>query len=693
MPSEETSQATSDARSVLTLSRSRSMRFKMHCNESPFAPDQLWDFAAGKFDEDSSSFADISLHLTTCPICSRFVDFMELRISEVDTVLSRFDRFGELSINELELSPQTTQQLEDIRGNLTEAYQTNADEARPATDSDPFPGYRILEELTKGGMGVVYSAIHQEDNHHVAIKTIRDDHLGDEHYRMRFEREVRIGGNLQTCGNHDNVVTFHFSSTSTDNGKRPFLVMELLKGHSLGWIVRNRGRLKICEVSRIIAQAATALSFLHKRGFIHRDVKPDNLFWQNHGEEECVKLLDFGVTLPKDSTILPKDPLNSQPDTVIVGTRAYMPEEQAQNPHTVGVEADIFALGRTAAVLLTGRRAESDESLMSDVINTRLDKANAPVLPRRLAVIIDKMQSPHASNRFHNAADVASALKEFAKCPKRPPRLPSVAAAVMLIVSLFFCVPWRPHNTEESADQVAIFQAADFNLVAGDPMVATGATPLFHLAATHPDDAQVNYSKSDQDTLQIEYVVPSRKYASVQFQYGRGSPLDLASFSGGELVIRMTPPESGQLTGRGTLKVEFIRESGGREVPFASAVIDPPLPFGEFRIGIDDLSRTTSSQAESSDVVQVLMTWQNQSSVEQTVTAQLQSIHLVKGEQDSPTVASPELRKRGWEPRHIVAGAFAILSAAILLCTIFAVWRQRNRCARCQRIVLPITGL
>jgi hypothetical protein len=192
--------------------------------------------------------------------------------------------------------------------------------------------YRIEVLIDRGGMANVYRARDLRLEREVAVKVLREV----EHHR-RFATEARTLARLQ----HPNLV--RLLDAGTDNGDA-FLVLELLGGATLRELLDN-GPLRPARVARIGSETAAALDYIHRRGIVHRDVKPSNLMLDEHG---TVRLADFGIARLLGGSAITT---TQQP----IGTMAYIAPEQLEG-RGVGPPADIYSLGLVLIECLTGRR-------------------------------------------------------------------------------------------------------------------------------------------------------------------------------------------------------------------------------------------------------------------------------------------------------------------------------------------------
>ena len=269
---------------------------------------------------------------------------------------------------------------------------------------DRFAHYRILRDLGRGGMGVVYEALDERLNRRVAIKSIRADHL-DDVARRRFWREARSAASV----NHPNVCQV-FDIGELDGTL--FLAMELLEGQTLAQRV-SEGPVPVHDTIRIALDVLTALDALHSRSLVHRDVKPANVFLTPHG----VKLLDFGLATAAwagaQSTTGGADAEPLTLPGMLAGTPFYMAPEQARGePATPAT--DIFAVGAVLFEMLTGRRAFERPSV-ADVLHA-VQTVNPPALtgsPALVAVdrVLHVSLAKRPADRYSSAGSMAAALR------------------------------------------------------------------------------------------------------------------------------------------------------------------------------------------------------------------------------------------------------------------------------------------
>jgi serine/threonine protein kinase len=251
--------------------------------------------------------------------------------------------------------------------------------------------YQILEEIGRGGMGIVFKARDTFVGRPAALKILAEKLEKDPDMLRRFERESGAASALR----HPNICTVF----DCGNWKgRPYFAMELLTGQTLDRRLRQ-GPVPAPELARIAIGVLNALEAAHAVGIVHRDIKPANLFVTAHGQ---VKVLDFGLakqTSPPASAgqDAPTLLISTTRQGMMIGTIAYMPPEQICSEPLDG-RADLYSLGVTLYELAAGalpvRGAE-----------------NHAALPGGLAPVIAKLISPDARMRYQTAGEAREAFE------------------------------------------------------------------------------------------------------------------------------------------------------------------------------------------------------------------------------------------------------------------------------------------
>lgn len=255
------------------------------------------------------------------------------------------------------------------------------------------PGYKIIDTLGQGGMATVYLAVQQSFERKVALKVMSSElSRTDPSFGERFIRESRIVSHLV----HPNIVTVF------DVGEfegHHFLSMEYVPGRDLK---EQRADLSLPERIKVIKDVALALDFAGKKGYVHRDVKPDNIML--HEEDGRALLMDFGIAKAADSVSE-----MTQTGTAI-GTPHYMSPEQAKGL-SVDSRSDIYSLGVVLFLMLTGYVPFDAESAVS--VGVKHVSEEIPQLPNHIGVfqsIIDKVLAKNPQHRFQTGGELIVAL-------------------------------------------------------------------------------------------------------------------------------------------------------------------------------------------------------------------------------------------------------------------------------------------
>jgi len=253
-------------------------------------------------------------------------------------------------------------------------------------------GYQLAECIGSGGMGEVYKAYNSSLNRFAAVKILYQKDLAE-----RFKNEAYI----QSSINHPNIARLY--EFAVCEGK-PCIVMEYVEGESLDALLRRKRKLSNDETENIIQQIAKTLDYLHKKGIMHRDIKPQNFKMQVDG---TVKMLDFGIAKNKYTPKLTQLGF-------VVGTLEYSaPEQYQQHPE---LKSDIWALAVMTYELLTGFlpfEASNPILLKSKIVNGSFTdpKILIPEISVKLLTIIDKGLRVNPSNRI-SAAEIVSLLSQ-----------------------------------------------------------------------------------------------------------------------------------------------------------------------------------------------------------------------------------------------------------------------------------------
>jgi beta-lactam-binding protein with PASTA domain/predicted Ser/Thr protein kinase len=266
--------------------------------------------------------------------------------------------------------------------------------------------YRVISRIGSGGMADVYCAEDQQLGRRVALKVLYRRFAEDSEFVERFRREASAAAGLQ----HPNVVQV-FDRGSWDGTY--YIAMEFLEGRSLKQMVREEGPLEPTLAVDLTVQILRAARFAHKRGIIHRDIKPHNVIVDNEGR---VKVTDFGIARAGASDMTETG--------AIMGTAAYLSPEQAQG-HAVSAASDLYSIGILLYELLTGRVPFDAESAVTIALKQVSEEPvhpralNANVSPELEDVVLRALQKDPA-NRFADADEFIEALEAVRDLPAQP---------------------------------------------------------------------------------------------------------------------------------------------------------------------------------------------------------------------------------------------------------------------------------
>jgi serine/threonine protein kinase/HAMP domain-containing protein len=296
--------------------------------------------------------------------------------------------------------------------------------------------YLIGERLGRGGMATVFRAHDPDIGRDVAIKFLHATLCLDEEYHARFLREARAAGALS----HPNIVTVH------DVGEiegRPYMAMELIDGQPLSEEMAEGKPLPVRDAVVMGIQLARALAYAHKRGIVHRDIKPGNLMRVK--DTQTIKVTDFGIAHMESSGAEHRTRVGD-----ILGTPQYMSPEQAQGDKLDG-RSDLFSTGILLYQMLSGQRPFLGDSLVALAVKIAKEdpiplERLRPDLPASLRRIVERCLAKAPDRRFQTGEELSDALgrvlvelDEQARVKSKPRIIPlrvKWAATMALIVAL-----------------------------------------------------------------------------------------------------------------------------------------------------------------------------------------------------------------------------------------------------------------
>ncbi len=270
--------------------------------------------------------------------------------------------------------------------------------------------YRLDAPLGEGGMATLWRALDQQLDREVAVKILRPQYSADPGFAGRFRQEARSAASLS----HPNIVSVYDYGTDPD-GETQYIVMELVNGRDLASILRERGRVSTNDAVQVAIGVASALEAAHRRGIVHRDVKPGNILITNEGD---VKVTDFGIARAV-----------SEASMTVTGTTLgsvhYFSPEQARGDEVTG-RSDVYALGIVLYEMLTGRRPFEGESAAGVALKRLTEDPPRPMiagqpLPPGLEAILRRALERDPARRFPDAGSFAEALRAWHQDPGSAP--------------------------------------------------------------------------------------------------------------------------------------------------------------------------------------------------------------------------------------------------------------------------------
>lgn len=350
-----------------------------------------------------------------------------------DTDVDRaVDKTGAFAESELDGEPSSFEPSEP---------PTRVESSKKGASKDNIPdklgGYEVIKVLGKGGMGAVLLGRQVSLDRKVAIKIMHANLAKNPGFVARFTREAYAAAQLT----HHNVVQIY--DIGEDRGTH-FFSMEFVAGQSLMELIKDKGKLDVEVAVGYVLQAARGLRYGHLQGMVHRDIKPDNLMLNTDG---IVKVADLGLVKLPASTGPQAEPdlvdLDEDDDGkltragVMMGTPSYMPPEQATDSSTVDQRADIYSLGCSLYVMVTGKPPFEGKTAMEVMTRHRTDPVVPPEVivkrvPKALSVILLKMLAKNPADRYQDMDEVIAALEGYLGVKQAGPFTPKEEHAQQL---------------------------------------------------------------------------------------------------------------------------------------------------------------------------------------------------------------------------------------------------------------------
>ncbi len=276
--------------------------------------------------------------------------------------------------------------------------------------------YEIIEELGRGGMALVYRARDRQLEREVAIKVLPFSLAFDAEFVERFQREARTAAQLE----HPNIIPIYRVGRS---GRVIYFVMKFLRGGSLSTVLHERKKLTPPEIRRLLLEAGSALGYAAQRGIVHRDIKPDNIMFDEFGQ--CL-LTDFGIAKAASGQKLTGTGMS-------IGTPHYMSPEQAR-AQAIDGRSDIYSLGVVAYQCLSGAVPYDGEDSFSIGYKHITEPIPTPSLvtadERRIFEVVKRMLMKDPADRFQSCEELVASIQGQPTAAPGSVRTSSAAATV-----------------------------------------------------------------------------------------------------------------------------------------------------------------------------------------------------------------------------------------------------------------------
>jgi serine/threonine-protein kinase len=284
--------------------------------------------------------------------------------------------------------------------------------------------YEIEKELGRGGMAVVYLARDPLVNRKVAIKVLPRQFTFDPQFRARFQREAQVIAALD----HPAIVPVYDFG---EQGDQPYIVMRYMNGGSLSDRLKQQGPFSVQEAADILLRIGSALDEAHQKGVVHRDLKPDNVLFDDRDD---AFVSDFGIVKVSEATV-------QYTGNAIIGTPGYMSPEQARGDIQIDGRSDVYSLGAIAYEMLTGKLPYHSDTPMGMAMKHIMEPvpnvldAN-PTLPPSSATVISKAMAKEPNQRYQKCTDIADDLALTTEQPLVAVPMPPLDATVIDVPSI-----------------------------------------------------------------------------------------------------------------------------------------------------------------------------------------------------------------------------------------------------------------
>ena len=386
--------------------------------------------------------------------------------------------------------------------------------------------YSIISKIASGGMAIIYLATDTRTNTKVAIKVLKEEVSDKEKILDRFKQEglLKLG--------HPNIVKILDAGTYNNN---PYIVMEYIEGQDLEVYIKQRGKLDINTALDIFTQLLSALSYVHSKDIIHRDIKPKNILIDKSGK---VKLTDFGIAKSLYSHV-------KTSTGGYLGAPAYSSPEQMDSL-TIDNRSDIYSLGITLYEMLTGVNpfsSTSITSLIKEKFTGRYRKINAyrSDVPPHILSVVDKCIAVKPKDRFGSVGEIITALSKYENIktvireatPKSGRSIKKLITVFSIITAIMFAVIILLAVKISGKSDNTVFVATETTVLVTTETEITVAVITNPEITTQPSMGESEYNIGDIGPAGgfIFYVNPD--YETDGWKYLEAAPSDLPGIKGG----------------------------------------------------------------------------------------------------------------------------------------------------------------
>lgn len=458
-----------------------------------------------------------------CPLCGKSMRAPDAagKMPAVNQAASEQQTLAPLDVS-VQTNPGPATALHTENAAVPEEHWDFLAPPQAADEIGRLGGYRILQVLGAGGMGVVFKAEDPQLDRAVALKAMLPSLAASPSAKKRFLREAKAAAAIK----HDHIVAIY--QVGEDRGA-PFLAMEFLEGEPLDVRLKRENTLPVAEVLRIGIEVAEGLAAAHNKGLIHRDIKPGNIWLE--GMRGRVKVLDFGLARSASG----QEQITQA--GAIVGTPAFMAPEQAMGK-TVDHRCDLFSLGCVLYRLCTGELPFKGADTLAILSALAMDAPRTPqqvdlMLPSQLSDLVMQLLAKKPEDRPESAESVAETLKRIAEDQQVPGtgkagvgqgqtkkpttagrRLAVAALALALLVPLGFWLSSIIVRVESKEGTLVI--------KTDDPSVAVKITPEGGATLTYGKDRREIHLKPGKYGIELAAAKDGLKLSTTQFTITSG---------------------------------------------------------------------------------------------------------------------------------------------------------------------------